>query len=100
MIETCKLNGVEPYAYALRAIGFSLGIDMQHYSCDLPPVGPLAFGLQKTRVRHDVLLVIDRQSRIDWRDIRYVRIKRWLSHGPTPHEQSKYEMRDASRHIV
>lgn len=61
-----------------RAIGLSLWIDMQHYSCDLPPVGPLPFGLQKARVRHDVLFVIDRQRRIVWRDIRYVRIKRWF----------------------
>lgn len=60
------------------AIGFSLWIDMQHYPRDVPPVGPLAFGLQKARVRYDVLLVIDRQRQIVWRDIRYVRIKRWF----------------------
>ena len=60
------------------AIGISLWIDMQHYSRDFPPVGALAFGLQKARVRHDMLLVIWHSALIGWRDIRDVRIKRWF----------------------
>jgi hypothetical protein len=59
-----------------RTIRFALWIDMQDYSRDLSPVSPLAVGLQKARVRHDMLLVIGRQRCIGWRDIRDVRIKR------------------------
>jgi len=55
-----------------RTIGFSLWIDMQDYPHDLSPISPFAFGLQKARVRHDMLLVIGRQRRIGWRDIRDV----------------------------
>lgn len=55
-----------------RTIKFVLWIDMQDYSRDLSPVSPFAFGLQKARVRHDMLLVIGRQRRIGWRDIRDV----------------------------
>jgi len=61
-----------------RTIRLALWIDMQDYSRDLSPVSPLAFGLQKARVRHYMLLVIGRQRRIGWRDIRDVWIKRWF----------------------
>jgi hypothetical protein len=55
-----------------RTIRGALWIDMQDYSRDLSPVSPLAFGLQKARVRHDMLMVIGRQRRIGRRDIRDV----------------------------
>lgn len=67
-----------------RAIGLSLWIDMKHYSCDLPPVGPLAFGLQKSRVRHDMLLVINRQSSVTGRSVRDVWIE-WRLRHKTPY---------------
>jgi hypothetical protein len=51
-----------------RTFRFAVRIDMQDYSCDFPPAGPLALGLQKARVRHDVLFVIGCQRRIGWRD--------------------------------
>ena len=41
------------------------------------PVSPFAFGLQKARVRHDMLLVIGRQHCIGWRDIRDVPLERY-----------------------
>jgi hypothetical protein len=55
-----------------RAIGFSVWIDMQHYSCDFSPVGPLALGLQQACVRHDMLLVIGRQRLIVRRAIGHI----------------------------
>ncbi|UPJ49616.1 hypothetical protein IVB30_43115 [Bradyrhizobium sp. 200] len=61
-----------------RTVRLALWIDMQDYSRDVSPISVLAIGLQKARVRHDMLFVIGRQRRIGWRDIRYVRIKRWF----------------------
>lgn len=63
-----------------RTIRLALRIDMQHYSRDLPPVGPFAVGLQKARVRHDVLLVINRQSLIGRGSVGDVGIERRLPH--------------------
>jgi hypothetical protein len=59
-------------------IRFSLWIDVQDYSRDISPISPLGLGLQKARVRHDMLFVIGRQRRIGWRDIRDARIKWWF----------------------
>jgi hypothetical protein len=56
----------------VRAIWFLLCIDMQHYSRNFSPVGTLALGLQKARVRHDMLLVIGRQRLIGWRTVGHV----------------------------
>ena len=63
-----------------RTIRFSLWIDMQDYSCNFSPVGPLALGLQKARVSHDMLLVIDRQRLLVRRSVRHVRIEWWIFH--------------------
>jgi hypothetical protein len=63
-----------------RTIRFALWIDMQNYSRNLSPVSPLVFGLQKARVGRDMLLVIGRQRRIGWRDIRDVWVEWWLLH--------------------
>src|SRR5258708_539785 len=64
-----------------RSIGLPFRIDMQDYSRDVSPISPLVFGLQKARVRHDMLFVIGRQRCIG-RDIRDVGIKRWFWHRP------------------
>ena len=61
-----------------RMIRFTVRIDVQDYPYDFPPVRPLAFCLQKARVRHDMLLVIGGEHRFGWRGIRDVRIKRWF----------------------
>jgi hypothetical protein len=61
-----------------RTVGFAVRIDVQDYSRDISPISPLGLGLQKARVRHDMLFVIGRQRRIGWRDIRDARIKWWF----------------------
>jgi hypothetical protein len=42
----------------LCTVRFALWVDVQDYPHDLSPISPFAFGLQKARVRHDMLLVI------------------------------------------
>ena len=46
----------------------------------LLPVRPLTLRLQKATVRNDMLFVIGGQRQLVRRDIRNVRIKRWLRH--------------------
>ncbi|OIM94144.1 hypothetical protein BLN97_12390 [Bradyrhizobium elkanii] len=57
-----------------RTIRLLLRIDVQDDSSDLSPVRALTLRLQKANVRHDMLFVVGRQSRLVRRDIRDVRI--------------------------
>jgi hypothetical protein len=66
-----------------RTIRLDLWIDVQDYSRDFPPVSPLAIGLQKARVSHDMLLVVGRQNLLGGRSVRDVRIE-WRIFHKTP----------------
>ena len=63
------------------AIRFVFRIKMLHDPCDLAPVGTLRIRVEQTRIRDDVLLVVDGQYGIGGRGIGDIGIKRQLLHG-------------------
>ena len=69
-----------PIEVTKRTVGFAVSIDMQDDLRDFPPVGSLAFRLQKSRVRDDMLLVIGRHRRFIWRYVCDVGIYRRIIH--------------------
>ena len=55
-------------------------IDMQHHSSDFHPVSPLAFGLQKAHVGHDMLLIVGSENLICRRSVGDAWVERRLPH--------------------
>ncbi|AMA56242.1 hypothetical protein BCCGELA001_08225 [Bradyrhizobium sp. CCGE-LA001] len=59
---------------APRTVRLSLGVNMQDHLSNFAPVRSFALRLQKANIRDNMLFVIRRQRRLDWRDILDVRI--------------------------
>jgi hypothetical protein len=57
------------------------GIKMQHYSCDVAPVGTFRIRVEQAQIRDHVLLVVNGQYGIGGRGIGDMGIKRRLLHG-------------------
>jgi len=62
------------------AIVVTLGIDMQYELRHLAPVRALRVCVEHPQIGDDMLLVIDREHRIRWRNIGNVGICRWFFH--------------------
>ena len=43
------------------AIEFTFRVEMQHYSCDVTPVGAFGVRVEQTEIRDEVLQVVGRQ---------------------------------------
>jgi hypothetical protein len=54
---------------------------MQHHSCDFAPVSTFRICVKQAQIRHEVLLVVGRQSRIGGCNIGDIGTKRWRLHG-------------------
>jgi hypothetical protein len=63
------------------AIWFMLRINMQHYSCDITPVGTFRIRVKQAQIRDDVLFVVDGQYGIGGCGIGNIGIKRRPLHG-------------------
>ena len=53
---------------------FAIRVDMQHDPSHLFPIRVIGFGVKKSPIRHQMLLVIGRQHRLIWHDIRDIGI--------------------------
>src|SRR6267378_7403883 len=62
-------------------IGVVFRVEMQHYSCDVAPVGALRIRVEQAEIRDEVLLVVSGQYGIGGRGIGDIGIKRRLLHG-------------------
>ena len=63
------------------AIGFMVGIQMQHDACDVAPVGILRIRVEQTQIYDDVFVGVNGQYGIGGRGIGDIGIKRRLLHG-------------------
>src|SRR6266478_161230 len=63
------------------AIGFMVGIKMQHDACDVAPVGTLRIRVEQAQICDEVFLVVNGQRGIGGCGIGDIGIKRRLLHG-------------------
>src|SRR5450631_4052758 len=61
-------------------IRFTIRVNVQHYPGNLSPVGSGSVGVEQTKVRNDVLLIVHRQRRVGRRRIVDIGIERRLLH--------------------
>jgi hypothetical protein len=57
------------------AIGFAVRIKMQHYSCNVTPIGTVRFSVEQSQIRDKVLMVVGGQYGTGGRDVCDIGIK-------------------------
>jgi hypothetical protein len=65
-------------------IRFTIRVNVQHDPGDLSPVGPGRVGVEQTKVRDNMLLIVHRQRRVGRRRIVDIGIERRLLHMRSP----------------
>ena len=75
-------------------IGVVFRVEMQHYSCDVAPVGALRIRVEQVEKRDDVFLVVNGQRGIGGRGLGDIGIKRRLLHRLSRNRSSltKFEL--------
>ena len=63
------------------AIEFTFRVEMQHYSCDVTPVGAFSVRVEQAQIGDNVLLVVNGQNGIGGRGIGDIGIERRHLHG-------------------
>lgn len=66
-----------------RAIGLPRGVDVQHESRDLRPVGAVLGSVEQAEIGNQVLFVVARQSRRRRSQVGDVWVEGWLLHDRT-----------------